>query len=61
MFTHLDPDHIEGIRVVEQVALDFRSWRGYPNRRITLLLPEAMEGPARGLRTQYGPILDFYG
>ena len=24
-FTHLDPDHVEGFRVVEQVALDCRT------------------------------------
>jgi phosphoribosyl 1,2-cyclic phosphate phosphodiesterase len=33
ILTHLDPDHVEGLRVVEQTTLDFRSWRAYPERR----------------------------
>ena len=44
MLTHLDPDHVEGLRVVEQLTLDFRTWRAYPGKRITLLLP-ADRGP----------------
>ena len=43
MFTHLDPDHVEGIRVVEQIALDFRDWRAYENKRVRLLLPEPLD------------------
>ncbi len=27
-YTHLDPDHVEGSRVFEQIALDFRTWSG---------------------------------
>ena len=59
-FTHLDPDHTEGFRVVEQIALDFRTWRAYPKKQICLLLPEQLEEPLRGIRSQYGPLLDFY-
>ena len=40
MFTHLDPDHIEGFRIVEQITLDFRTWHAYPDKTIKLLLPE---------------------
>ena len=57
-FTHLDPDHIEGFRVVEQIALDFRSWRAYPEKQICLLLPEQLS--VREIRSQYGPVMDFY-
>jgi len=32
LFTHLDPDHVEGFRVVEQITLDFRTWRAYPDK-----------------------------
>ncbi len=60
MLTHLDPDHVEGLRVVEQIALDFRSWRAYPGKRITLVLPEQLEGPLRAIVSQYGSTLDFY-
>jgi len=60
LFTHLDPDHVEGFRVVEQIALDFRSWRAYPDKRIRLLLPLALAERIRGIRSAYGPLIDFY-
>jgi phosphoribosyl 1,2-cyclic phosphate phosphodiesterase len=60
MFTHLDPDHIEGFRVVEQIALDFRTWGAYPEKQIRLLLPQRMSGAIKGIRSQYGPMIDFY-
>jgi phosphoribosyl 1,2-cyclic phosphate phosphodiesterase len=59
-FTHLDPDHVEGSRVVEQIALDFRTWRAYPKKQICLLLPEQLSTGLREIRSQYGPLLDFY-
>ena len=60
MFSHLDPDHVEGFRVVEQIALDFRTWRAYPEKQICLLLPEQLNEGIRELRSQYGPVIDFY-
>jgi phosphoribosyl 1,2-cyclic phosphate phosphodiesterase len=60
IFTHLDPDHTEGFRLVEQIALDFRTWRAYPKKQVCLLLPEQLEKPLRGIRSQYGSLLDFY-
>jgi phosphoribosyl 1,2-cyclic phosphate phosphodiesterase len=60
MFTHLDPDHIEGFRVVEQITLDFRTWRAYPEKQIRLLLPQKMSESIGGIRSQYGPVIDFY-
>ena len=59
-FTHLDPDHVEGFRVVEQIALDFRSWRAYPEKQICLLLPEQLSVRLEDIRSQYGSLLDFY-
>ena len=59
-FTHLDPDHVEGFRVVEQIALDFRTWRAYPEKQICLLLPEQLYTGLGEFRSQYGPVLDFY-
>lgn len=59
-FTHLDPDHVEGFRVVEQIALDFRTWRAYPEKQICLLLPEALNENIKKLSSQYGPVIDFY-
>jgi phosphoribosyl 1,2-cyclic phosphate phosphodiesterase len=60
MLTHLDPDHVDGLRVVEQMTLDFRTWRVYPGKRITLLLPEQLEEPLGSIRTQYGPAIGHY-
>jgi phosphoribosyl 1,2-cyclic phosphate phosphodiesterase len=60
ILTHLDPDHVEGLRVVEQITLDFRSWRAYPQRQICLLLPEQLGERIRKIRSQYGPLVDFY-
>ena len=60
IFTHLDPDHVEGFRVVEQITLDFRTWRAYPEKQICLFLPEQLDDRLRELRTQYGPMIDFY-
>ncbi len=60
LFTHLDPDHVEGFRVVEQIALDFRTWRAYSDKRIRLLLPRALEERMHGIRSAYGPLIDFY-
>jgi phosphoribosyl 1,2-cyclic phosphate phosphodiesterase len=59
-FTHLDPDHVEGFRVVEQIALDFRSWRAYPEKQVCLLLPEPLNENIKKLNSQYGPFIDFY-
>jgi phosphoribosyl 1,2-cyclic phosphate phosphodiesterase len=59
-FTHLDPDHVEGFRVVEQITLDFRTWRAYPRKQIFLLLPQQLSESLRGIRSQYGIVIDFY-
>jgi len=59
-FTHLDPDHTEGFRVLEQIALDFRTWRAYPEKQVCLLLPEQLSVRIRDIRSQYGPLIDFY-
>lgn len=60
LLTHLDPDHVEGLRVVEQIALDFRTWKAYPEKQLCLLLPEELAGRMRDIRSQYGPVIDFY-
>ena len=59
-FTHLDPDHVEGLRVVEQIALDFRTWRAYPEKQICLLLPEQLNLHVSDIQSQYGSVIDFY-
>jgi phosphoribosyl 1,2-cyclic phosphate phosphodiesterase len=60
MFTHLDPDHVEGFRVVEQIALDFRTWRAYDEKQIRLLVPPQLTERLATLSSQYGPLIDFY-
>jgi len=60
VLTHLDPDHVEGLRVVEQIALDFRTWKAYPQKQVCLLLPEELAGRVRAIQSQYGPVIDFY-
>lgn len=60
LFTHLDPDHVEGFRVVEQITLDFRTWRAYQDRCLRLVLPQALFQRLGEIRSCYGPILDFY-
>ena len=60
MLTHLDPDHVEGLRVVEQITLDFRSWEAYPGRHIRLMLPESLYERLRDLCSVYGPLIDYY-
>ncbi len=60
MFTHMDPDHMEGFRVVEQISLDFRTWRGYPEKKIELVLPEYLYDRLKKVRSAYGPLIDYY-
>jgi len=60
IFTHLDPDHVEGFRVVEQVSLDYRSWRAYPEKQICLLLPDQLSQPLQEIRSSLGSHIDFY-
>ncbi len=59
-FTHMDPDHVEGFRVVEQITLDFRTWHAYPQKQLCLLLPEQLSEPLRALRSQYDAHIDYF-
>jgi len=59
-YTHLDPDHVEGSRLVEQMALDFRTWAAYPEKQVTLLLPEGLSERIRAIQSQFGPVMDWY-
>lgn len=60
IFSHLDPDHVEGFRVVEQITLDFRTWKAYPEKKIRLILPEYLYNRLKNIRSAYGPLLDYY-
>jgi phosphoribosyl 1,2-cyclic phosphate phosphodiesterase len=60
MFTHLDPDHAEGFRVVEQITLDFRTWHAYPEKSISLIAPDQINKRLSSIKTQYGPAINYY-
>ncbi|MBE0431110.1 MAG: MBL fold metallo-hydrolase [Dehalococcoidia bacterium] len=60
ILTHLDPDHVEGLRIVEQITLDFRTWRAYPEKQICLLLPEVLSKRLGRIQSQYGPLVEAY-
>ncbi len=60
IFTHLDPDHVEGFRVVEQITLDFRTWQAHEGSTIKLVLPREIDERLSDITTVYGPVIDFY-
>ena len=60
LFTHLDPDHVEGARVVEHITLDFRTWQAYPDKHIRLILPKELDNRLKDIRSIYGPLIDYY-
>lgn len=60
LLTHLDPDHIEGLRVVEQITLDFRSWEAYPHKQIELRIPIELKDRLKNVQSAYGSLIDYY-
>lgn len=60
IFSHLDPDHVEGFRIVEQITLDFRTWKAYPKKTIRLFLPEYLCDRLKKIQSVYGPLIDYY-
>lgn len=60
VLTHLDPDHVEGLRVIEQINLDFRTWRSQTGKIIHLLIPEELNLWIDKIATWYGPLITFY-
>jgi len=60
LFTHLDPDHVEGFRVVEQISLDFRTWRAYPEKQLRIAVPETLHRRLKDLHCIYGSLLDYF-
>ncbi|CAN2042034.1 phosphoribosyl 1,2-cyclic phosphate phosphodiesterase [Candidatus Magnetomoraceae bacterium gMMP-15] len=60
IFTHFDPDHVEGFRIVEQITLDFRTWQAYPEKKIYLILPRPLMSYLKQIQSVYGPLIDYY-
>lgn len=62
MYSHWDPDHTLGMRIVEQLRLE---WFDYydkikPQNPITILAEKGVMEDINGIRSKYGPILDYY-
>jgi len=60
LFTHLDPDHVEGFRVVEQATIDFRTWKAYQDHSINVTVPAELHDRLGNIQSAYGPQIDFY-
>ncbi|HKJ98876.1 MAG TPA: MBL fold metallo-hydrolase [Desulfotignum sp.] len=60
MLTHLDPDHIEGFRVVEQITIDFRTWEAHADKTVRLVMPRQLLEAFRQVNTAYGSLVSFY-
>lgn len=45
---------------MEQIANDHRTWQGYPDKRITLVVPMTLRSDLMKLRTAQGSFIDFY-
>jgi phosphoribosyl 1,2-cyclic phosphate phosphodiesterase len=60
LFTHLDPDHVEGCRVVEQITLDFRTWEANREKCIRLILPDQLNDRLSNIRSVYGAVINYY-
>ena len=60
LLTHCDPDHVEGLRVVEQITLDHRTWENYPGRQILMSLPPDLEARLERVCSAYGPLVHYY-
>ena len=60
VFSHLDPDHVEGSRVIEQMTLDFRTWEAHPDKQVRLILPEKLNRRLEAIHSHYGPMIDYF-
>jgi phosphoribosyl 1,2-cyclic phosphate phosphodiesterase len=62
LYSHWDPDHTMGMRVMEQLRLE---WRDYydgvtPDNPVTVFADTEVMKDLNGLRSKYGSILDYY-
>lgn len=62
LYSHLDPDHTLGMRVIEQLRLDWLNWSKNIkcNEPIKLLALPNVLSDLNAISTRYGPILDYY-
>jgi len=62
MYSHWDPDHTLGMRIMEQLRLE---WLDYydkirPKNPINVFAEKGVMDDINGIRSKFGPILDFY-
>jgi len=62
MYSHWDPDHTLGMRIMEQLRLE---WLDYfenirPQNPITVYAAMETMRDLNGIRSKYGPLLDYY-
>ncbi len=62
LYSHLDPDHTLGMRVIEQLRLDWLNWSKNIkcNNPIWLIALPNVLSDLNAISTKYGPILDYY-
>lgn len=60
IYTHWHLDHTEGIRVFEQLNMNWLKEKGVANKTINLYLPEEIYDDIFKLSSKYGSILDYY-
>ena len=62
MYSHWDPDHTMGMRIMEQLRLE---WLDYydgivPENPITVFADTEVMKDLNGMRSKFGPLLDYY-
>ncbi len=62
MYSHWDPDHTLGMRIMEQLRLE---WLDYydkitPQNPINVLAQKGVMDDINAIRSKFGPLLDFY-
>jgi len=62
LYSHWDPDHTLGMRVIEQLRLQ---WLEYyenkkPENKITICASEGVMNDINGIRNTYGSFMDYY-
>lgn len=62
VYSHMDPDHTLGMRVIEQLRLDWLAWSVHKKCEdpiLLLTLPNVLSD-LNQIQTKYGPLLDYY-
>lgn len=62
LYSHLDPDHTLGMRIMEQLKLEWFDFydRKFPDRPINIYAQPKVMNDINKIRTKYGSLLDYY-